>query len=192
MKTRCQWVLNDKDLYIKYHDEQWGVPVFDDRLLFEMLILEGAQAGLSWFTVLRKRENYIKAFDNFDPVVVSNYTDVKINELLANSGIIRNKLKIESAIKNARGFLHIIDKHSSFSNYIWQFVDGKPIQNNWKTLADMPAKTELSDLISKELKKQGFNFVGSTICYSFMQAIGMVNDHTTDCFRYEQIKNIKL
>lgn len=192
MPVRCQWVPNDKELYVKYHDEQWGVPVFDDRLLFEMLILEGAQAGLSWYTVLRKRENYIKAFDNFDLEKVARYSSKKIEKLLQNEGIIRNRLKIGSAIKNAQGVLKIRETHPSFSNYLWQFVDGKPIQNKWKSLAELPAKSNLSDKMSKELKRLGFSFVGSTICYSFMQAVGMINDHTVDCFRYKEIKNLKL
>ncbi len=172
-----------------YHDEEWGVPVHDDRKLFEFLVLEGAQAGLSWTTVLAKRENYRKAFDGFDVQKIIHYEQNKIDELLGNKGIIRNKLKINSVITNARIFIEIQEEYGSFSEYIWSFVNGKPIQNTWKSIEDVPARTELSDRISKALKKKGFKFIGSTICYAFMQAIGMVNDHTADCFRYEEIKN---
>lgn len=181
-KIRCDWVKLENPLYVKYHDEEWGIPCFEDKKLFEMLILEGAQAGLSWETILNKRENYRKAFDNFDPLKVSEYKEDKINELLANSGIVRNKLKINSAIKNAKVFLRIQTEIGSFSKYLWDFVDGKPIQNNFKTIQEIPAKTELSDTISKDLKKRGMNFVGSTIIYAYLQAVGIVNDHTTDCF----------
>lgn len=184
---RCGWVPLDKELYVKYHDEQWGVPVHDDRLLFEMLCLEGAQAGLSWWTVLQKRENYIKAFDNFDAEKIVKYNQKKIDELLNNPGIIRNKLKVNSFIRNAKAFLEVQKENSSFDKYIWSFTGGKPIVNKWKTLKEVPATSEISDKMSKELKKKGFNFVGSTICYSFMQACGMVNDHTTDCFRYKEV-----
>lgn len=181
-KIRCDWVKLENPLYVKYHDEEWGIPCFEDKKLFEMLILEGAQAGLSWETILNKRENYRKAFDNFDPLKISEYKEDKINELLANSGIVRNKLKINSAIKNAKVFLRIQTEIGSFNKYLWDFVDGKPIQNNFKTIQEIPAKTELSDTISKDLKKRGMNFVGSTIIYAYLQAVGVVNDHTTDCF----------
>lgn len=186
MKTRCNWSTSDP-IYIDYHDKEWGVPVHDDRLLFEFLILEGAQAGLSWITILRKRENYRKAFDNFDPVKVSKYSDKKVAKLLKNEGIIRNKLKIHAAIQNAKSFLEVQKEYGSFNNYIWKFVDNKPKINHWTHLKEIPAKTFPSDLMSKSLKKRGFKFVGSTICYAFMQAVGMVNDHTTDCFRYKEI-----
>ena len=180
---RCEWCGNDP-LYVKYHDEEWGVPVHDDNKLFEFLILEGAQAGLSWITILRKRENYIKAFDNFDPVKVSRYSEKKIEKLLENPGIVRNKLKINSAVGNAKAFLKIQKEFGSFDKYIWSFVGGIPIINKWKSLKEIPAKTEESDAMSIDLKKRGFKFVGSTICYAFMQAVGMVNDHTAKCFRY--------
>ena len=186
MKTRCNWSTTDK-LYIDYHDKEWGIPVHDDRLLFEFLLLEGAQAGLSWITILRKRENYRKVFDNFNPAKVAKYSDKKIEKLLMNKGIIRNKLKINAAIQNAKSFLEIQKEFGSFDNYIWKFVLGKPKINKWKSLKDVPAKTKESDLMSKDLKKRGFMFVGSTICYAFMQAIGMVNDHITDCFRYKEL-----
>lgn len=181
-KIRCDWVKLENPLYVKYHDEEWGIPCFEDKKLFEMLILEGAQAGLSWETILNKRENYRKAFDNFNPLKISEYKEDKINELLANSGIVRNKLKINSAIKNAKVFLRIQTEIGSFSKYLWDFVDEKLIQNNFKTIQEIPAKTELSDTISKDLKKRGMNFVGSTIIYAYLQAVGVVNDHTTDCF----------
>ncbi len=181
-KQRCDWVNSDNKLYVEYHDTQWGVPVFDDRLLFEMLILEGAQAGLSWITILKKRENYKQAFDNFDVKKVAKYDDKKKDELLQNEGIVRNKLKINSAIKNAQVFIVLQKEFGSFSNYIWAFVNHKPIQNHFKDISEIPVKTELSDTISKDLKKRGMSFVGSTIIYAFMQAVGMVNDHQTDCF----------
>ena len=184
---RCEWCGTDP-LYIKYHDEEWGVPVHDDRKLFEFLILEGAQAGLSWITILKKRENYIKAFDNFDPVKVSRYSEKKIEKLLQNPGIVRNKLKINSAVGNAKAFLKIQKEYGSFDKYIWSFVGGKPIINKWKSLKEIPAITKESDAMSKDLKKHGFKFVGSTICYAFMQAVGMVNDHTEKCFRYKGLK----
>lgn len=183
MKHRCQWAGNDP-LYQKYHDEEWGVPVHDDRKLFEMLILEGAQAGLSWITILRKRENYRKAFSNFDAKKIAKYDSKKVEQLLLNDGIIRNRLKIASTINNAKLFLELQKEFGSFDKYIWQFVNGKPIKNNWKSLKEIPPKTNESDTMSKDLKKRGFKFVGSTICYAFMQAVGMVNDHTVDCFRY--------
>lgn len=179
---RCSWSGSDP-LYCKYHDEEWGIPVHDDRKLFEMLILEGAQAGLSWITILRKRENYRNAFDNFDPFLVSRYNSKKVKELLKNEGIVRNRLKIESAIQNAKIFLEVKKSFGSFDNYIWQFVDYKPVINNWKSVKEIPAKTEASDRMSKDLKKRGFKFVGSTICYAFMQAVGMVDDHTAACYK---------
>lgn len=180
--NRCQWVTNDP-LYISYHDEEWGVPVHDDRTLFEFLILEGAQAGLSWLTVLKRRDNYRVAFDNFDPDVIARYDAEKIAELLGNEGIIRNRLKIEATVQNAKAFLAVQQEFGSFDLYIWQFVDSKPIRNAWGTLKDVPTTSKESDAMSKDLKKRGFKFVGSTICYAYMQAVGMVNDHTVDCFR---------
>ncbi len=186
MIKRCEWCGTD-ELYVKYHDEDWGVPVHDDRLHFEMLILEGAQAGLSWITVLRKRENYKKAFDNFDVKKVAKYSEAKIEKLLQNAGIIRNKLKVRSAVTNAKAFIEIQKEFGSFDKYIWQFVNNKPIANKWKKMSDVPATSMESDTLSKDLKKRGFKFVGSTIIYAHMQSIGMVNDHTTDCFRYKEV-----
>ncbi|CAM3600552.1 DNA-3-methyladenine glycosylase I [Parendozoicomonas haliclonae] len=186
---RCGWCHSD-ELYRIYHDNEWGVPCRDDQTLFEFLILEGAQAGLSWITVLRKREHYREVFDQFDPVKIAAYGPEKVEELLQDPGIIRNKLKVNSAIRNAKAFLKIQEKHGSFAEYIWSFVDGKPIQNNFETLADVPASTEISDRMSKALKKDGFNFVGSTICYAFMQATGMVNDHIQSCHRYQACKDL--
>jgi DNA-3-methyladenine glycosylase I len=183
-KNRCRWAGSDP-LYQKYHDEEWGVRVHDDRKLFEMLILEGAQAGLSWITILRKRENYKVAFDNFNAKKIAKYDEQKIKLLLQNEGIVRNKLKINAAVINAKLFLEIQKEFGSFDKYIWQFVGGKPIINHRISLKDVPAKTKESDAMSAALKKRGFKFVGSTICYAFMQAVGMVNDHTTDCFRYK-------
>jgi DNA-3-methyladenine glycosylase I len=182
---RCSWAKND--LAIEYHDQEWGVPVHDDRTFFEFLILEGAQAGLSWDTVLRKRDAYRKAFDNFEPAKVARYTDKKIEKLLQNEGIIRNRLKINSAIYNARAYLEVQKEFGSFDKYIWGFVGGKPLDNKVKTMSDVPAKTEISDRLSKDLRARGFNFVGSTIMYAFMQATGMVNDHTRECFRYKEV-----
>lgn len=182
---RCSWAGND--LNIPYHDTEWGVPVHDDRALFEFLVLEGAQAGLSWDTILRKRDNYRAAFDNFDPAAVAGYGDKKAAELLGNEGIIRNRLKIASAIANARAFLRVQEEFGSFDKYIWGFVGGKALDNGLKASSEVPAKTEVSDAISKDLKKRGFNFVGSTIMYAFMQATGMVNDHLTSCFRYKEV-----
>lgn len=181
-KTRCGWCLSS-DLYEKYHDEEWGVPVYDDQKLFEFLILETFQAGLSWITILNKRENFRKAFDNFDYTKVAQYSDEKFQELLLNAGIIRNKLKVYSAVTNAQNFIKIQEEFGSFSKYIWDFVDGKPIDNNRKNLSEVQATTPLSDAISKDLKKRGFKFVGSTVVYAHMQATGMVNDHVEDCFR---------
>ena len=186
MKTRCTW-CGDDPLYVKYHDEEWGVQLHDDKKLFEFLILEGAQAGLSWITVLRKRENYRNALDNFDYKKIAQYDEKKEQELLQNEGIIRNKLKIKSLIRNAKVFMNIQKEFGSFDKYIWSFVDNKPIRNDFKSLSDLPAKTDISDTISKDLKKRGMNFVGSTIIYAYMQAIGMVNDHTKDCFRYNEV-----
>lgn len=186
-KKRCAWVPLDNPLYVQYHDEEWGVPVHDERLLFEFLVLEGAQAGLSWLTILKRRENYRAAFDNFNPQKIALYDEKKIAELMQNSGTIRNRLKIGGTVINARAFLEIQAKHGSFDSYIWNFVDGKPIVNKWKSIKEIPPKTPLSDTISKDLKKKGFKFVGSTIIYAHMQATGMVNDHTTDCFRYNEL-----
>ncbi len=182
---RCDWAKND--LAIAYHDAEWGVPLYDDRRLFELLILEGAQAGLSWDTILRKRENYRAAFDNFDAEKIVLYDEAKCAELLQNEGIIRNRLKIASAVGNAKAFLKVKDEFGSFDSYIWSFVDRKPIVNNWENFRQVPAKTAVSDAMSKDLKKRGFNFVGSTIMYAFMQATGMVNDHLVSCFRYDEI-----
>lgn len=182
--NRCWWASENNPLYIEYHDKEWGEPTLDDRMLFEMLILEGAQAGLSWSTVLHKRENYKKAFDNFNVNKVALYDEKKEQELLSNAGIIRNKLKIKSAIRNAKVFIEIQNEFGSFNNYIWGFVKNKPIINEWNKPDDVPAKTELSDKISKDLKKRGMNFVGSTIIYAYMQSIGMVNDHLTSCFKH--------
>ena len=183
MKQRCPWASSDP-LYILYHDVEWGVPVHDDRKLFEMLILEGAQAGLSWITILKKRENYRKAFDNFDARKIARYRSKKIKELLNNEGIVRNRLKIAAAIRNAEVFIAVQKEFGSFDTYIWQFVGGKPKLNRWKSLRQIPPKTPESDAMSKDLKQRGFTFVGSTICYAFMQATGMVNDHVQGCFRY--------
>jgi len=182
--TRCPWAKGDA--YIQYHDVEWGVPIHDDRLLFEFLILEGAQAGLSWVTILKKRDNYRKAFDQFDPGLVSKYGKNKQASLLGDAGIVRNRLKIESSISNATAFLNVQDEYGTFDEFIWSFVDGKPVQNSWKSLKEVPAHTAESDAMSKELKHRGFRFVGSTICYAFMQAVGMVNDHLVECFRYKQ------
>ena len=187
---RCPWAKGDE--YIDYHDKEWGVPVHDDRLLFEFLILEGAQAGLSWITILKKRDNYRIAFDQFDPEIVAKYGKRKQRALLANSGIVRNRLKIESAIQNAQAFLAVQEEYGTFDEYTWSFVEGEPKQNAWKSMKAVPAQTPESDAMSKDLKGRGFKFVGSTICYAFMQAVGMVNDHTVSCFRYEQIRSLSL
>ena len=186
MKTRCEWASGDP-LMMRYHDEEWGVPVHDDRTLFEFLVLEGAQAGLSWLTVLRKRENYRQAFDNFEVEKVANYGEKKIAALLENTGIIRNRLKVRSAVTNAKAFLIVQQEFGSFDNYIWQFVHGEPIHNAWQNMAELPAKTEIAGALSKDLIKRGFKFVGPTICYAHMQATGMVNDHVVHCFRYPQL-----
>ncbi len=184
--VRCAWVPDDS-LYRDYHDREWGVPVHDDQKLFESLVLDGMQAGLSWWTILRKRENFREAFDFFDPQKVAAYDQSKVHQLLTDSGIIRNRLKIESAIKNAKVFLAVQKEYRSFDRYIWKFIGGKPKQNAWKSIEDIPAKTWISDKMSLDLKKRGFKFVGSTICYAFMQAVGLVNDHTVDCFRYDEV-----
>ncbi len=187
-KPRCPWCGTDP-LYLRYHDSEWGVPVHDDRKLFEFLILEGAQAGLSWLTVLRKRENYRRAFDNFDPEKIARYSPKKIKLLLNNPGIIRNRLKIESAVTNARAFLKVQENNGSFDRYIWNFVEGRPVINRFRSLKKIPPRTELSDKISKDLKQQSFRFVGSTIVYAHLQATGMVNDHLVTCFRYQELVN---
>jgi len=186
MKKRCGWCGEDP-LYVAYHDEQWGVPEHDDRRLFEMLVLEGAQAGLSWLTILRKREAYRQAFDGWDVEKVARYDKKDMDRLLADRGIIRNRLKIEAAIRNAAGVLRIKERHGSFDRFIWRYVDDRPIQNNRQSLSEVPASTEASKRMSRDLKEMGFNFVGPTICYAFMQAVGMVNDHTVDCFRHGEI-----
>ena len=184
--TRCAWV-GDNPLYVAYHDLEWGVPVHDDRLLFEFLVLEGAQAGLSWLTILRKREGYRKAFVGFDPERVAAFDARDVARLLADSGIVRNRLKIESAIANAKAFLAVRAEFGSFDSYVWRFVDGRPVQNRRQTLDEIPAKTPQAELLSKDLKRRGFRFVGPTICYAHMQATGMVNDHTVDCFRWSEL-----
>jgi len=186
MRIRCPWAGSDP-LYLDYHDTQWGVPLHDDRGLFEFLILEGAQAGLSWITVLKKRENYRVAFEGFDPEKVARYNDDSIRRLLENDGLIRNRLKITAAVDNARAFLNVQQAFGSFDAYIWQFVDGTPVRNQWKSMQQVPAQTATSKLMSKELKQKGFKFVGPVICYAFMQAVGMVNDHLVDCYRHSEI-----
>jgi len=194
MTIRCQWTGNwddIDDIMVLYHDTEWGIPKHDDRRLFEDLVLDGAQAGLSWRTILNKRDGYREAFDNFDPAKVSQYDEAKIEELLQNPGIIRNRQKINSAVKNAQAFLKVQEEFGSFDAYIWGFVDGEPVQNSWKSLPELPAKTELSEAISKDLKKRGFSFVGPTITYAFMQAVGIVNDHTIDCFRHREVAAMK-
>ncbi len=184
--TRCAW-CGDDPIYVKYHDAEWGVPVHDDRLLFEFLVLEGAQAGLSWITILKRRERYIEAFDRFDVEKVARYGKRKINALLKNPGIIRNRLKVHSAVANARAFTRVQEEFGSFSKYQWGFTGGAPIQNSRRTMGQIPARTKISDALSADMKKRGFSFVGSTIMYAHMQAVGMVNDHVVSCFRYEQI-----
>ena len=191
MSNRCEWLTDDR-IYLQYHDKEWGVPVYDDQALFEMLILEGSQAGLSWLTILKRRATYKIAYDNFDPNKMAKWTDVKIEQLLKDPGIIRNKLKVAAAKQNAQAYLQIIKDCGSFQDFIWSFVDGKPITNSWKTIAEIPATTKESDEMSKALKNRGFKFVGSTICYAFMQAVGMVNDHITSCYRYKEINEINL
>ncbi len=186
MLVRCAWVGGDPS-YVSYHDNEWGVPVHDDRVLFEFLILEGAQAGLSWSTILNKRDQYRAAFARLDPAIVATYDETTIERLLQDPGIVRNRRKVEAAIGNARAFLAIRKEFGSFARYIWRFVDGRPIQNEWKSLVDIPAQTPESRVMSKDLKKRGFKFVGPTICYAFMQAVGLVNDHTIDCFRHREL-----
>jgi len=185
-KKRCEWCLSGNELYVQYHDQEWGVPVHDDRRQFEFLTLESAQAGLSWATVLNKREGYRKAFADFDPVKVARFTEKRILKLLENSGIIRNKLKVRSAVTNAQIFLAVQEEFGSFDDYIWQFVDGRTIQNKWRTMKQIPVTTAESDALSKDLKRRGFKFVGSTIMYAHMQAVGMVNDHVVSCFRHKE------
>lgn len=189
MKKRCYWAGTDP-LYLEYHDTEWGVPLYDDKTIFEFLILETFQAGLSWMTILKKRENFRKALDNFNYKKIAKYNEAKFNELINDKGIIRNRLKIKATITNAQAFIKIQKEFGSFSKYIWEFVDNKPIQNNYMSVSEVPAKTELSDKISADLKKRGFKFVGSTIVYSHMQATGMVNDHTPDCFRYKEVQKL--
>lgn len=191
MPIRCAWCGTD-DIYVRYHDEEWGVPVRNDHRLFEFLVLEGAQAGLAWITILRKREGYRAAFDGFDPAKVARFEDARLERLLHDPGIVRNRLKIASARRNARAFLAVQEEWGSFASYIWRFVEGKPIQNRWRSLAELPASTPLSDAISKDLKGRGFNFVGTTIVYAHMQATGMVNDHVVECFRHEECRRLAL
>jgi DNA-3-methyladenine glycosylase I len=186
-RTRCAWAGTDP-FYQAYHDIEWGVPVHDDRILFGFLTLEGAQAGLSWITILRKRESYRAAFADFDPGIVARFDETKVAELLGNPGIVRNRLKVASTITNAQAFLKVQEEFGSFDAYQWRFVDGQPIQNAWQSIKDVPASTPVSDAMSRDLKKRGFRFVGTTICYAHMQAIGMVNDHTVDCFRWQEVR----
>jgi DNA-3-methyladenine glycosylase I len=188
MVKRCEWAESNA-LMKEYHDKEWGAPEHDDNILYELLILEGMQAGLSWNTILQKRDNFRKAFDNFDYNRISNYAELKIEELMQNKGIIRNRLKIQSVISNAKSFVNIQEEFGSFDSYIWGFVNNKVVHNSWKKLEDLPSNTELSNRISKDMKKRGFKFIGTTIIYSFLQAIGVINDHTTDCFRYKELVN---
>ncbi|HKL17354.1 MAG TPA: DNA-3-methyladenine glycosylase I [Halalkalibaculum sp.] len=190
MKKRCDWCENTFDQYVEYHDKEWGVPVHDDKTQFEFLILEGAQAGLSWSTILKKREGYRKAFANFDVEQVARFDENKIKQLLNNPAIVRNKLKVRSAVTNARNFIKIQEEFGSFDAYIWSFVEGEPVANNWEKMEEIPAKTETSDKLAKDLKQRGFKFVGSTIMYAHMQAVGMVNDHLVSCFRHKDIVNM--
>ena len=187
-KRRCEWAGSDP-LYLAYHDQEWGVPVHEDRKLFEMLLLEGAQAGLAWITILRKREGYRRAFDGFDPVKIARYSDKRLEKLRDDEGIVRNRLKIAAARTNAKAFLEIQDEFGSFDEFIWSFTGGEPILNHWRSLSELPATTPSSDAMSRDLKKRGFKFAGSTICYAFMQAVGMVNDHVVSCFRYKELKS---
>ena len=189
--NRCSWCGTDP-IYVKYHDELWGVPVYDDKDLFAKLILDGAQAGLSWITILKKWEGYYRAFDGLNPDIMAKYDETKIQELILDSGIVRNKLKIRAAVTNAQAYLKIVEEEGSFSDYLWSFVGGKPITNSLKDMSEAPATSPESDAMSNDLKNRGFKFVGSTICYAFMQAVGMVNDHFTDCFRYEEVKKLSL
>jgi DNA-3-methyladenine glycosylase I len=186
-KPRCSW-CEGSEIYRQYHDEEWGVPEWDDQALFAKLILDGAQAGLSWITILKKRDNYYRAFDDFDPVKIARYTEKTVASLLADPGIVRNKLKVNAAILNAQAYLKLRKEEGSFAEFLWQFVGGKPKVNRWTSLKELPASTPESDAMSKALKKRGFKFVGSTICYAFMQAVGMVNDHRIDCFRYQEVQ----
>jgi DNA-3-methyladenine glycosylase I len=186
MIVRCSWVGNDP-LSIAYHDEEWGLPVHDDRELFEFIILEGAQAGLSWMTILKKRANYRQAFDHFEPSLIANYDEDKLAMLMEDSGIVRNRRKIAAAVQNANAFLVVQEQFGSFDKYIWEFVNGQPVKNAWRDISEIPSQTETSQVMSSDLRQRGFNFVGPTICYAFMQAVGMVNDHTVDCFRYDQV-----
>ena len=188
MKSRCEWCGSDP-LYVAYHDDEWGVPVHDDRRLFEFLVLEGAQAGLSWLTILKKRANYRSAFDFFDVERIAAYGPRDVRRLLDDPGIVRNRLKIEATVRNARGVLALRDEYATLDEFLWRYVDGTPVQNAWKHTAEIPATTKQSDQMSKDLRRKGFNFVGSTICYAFMQAVGMVNDHVTSCFRHQEIAN---
>lgn len=188
VKLRCEWATNGSPTEIEYHDNEWGIPVHSDKKLFEFLLLESAQAGLSWSIILKKREGYRKAFDDFDANKVANYDQRRIQELLTDPSVIRNKLKIQSAITNARAFLKLVQEFGSFDSYLWNFVDGRPKQNEWKSSMEIPSRTEISDILSKDLKRRGFVFVGSTICYSMMQAVGLVNDHTVYCFRYKDLR----
>jgi len=188
MRTRCAWANPDNPLYLSYHDDEWGIPVHDDRQLFEMITLEGAQAGLSWETILNKREGYRKLFGGFDIEKVARFSEKKVEKLLQNPAIIRNRLKVESTVTNAQAFIAVQEEFGSFDAWLWNYVEGEPIQNAWKSLSELPASTPLSDQLSKDLKKRGFRFVGSTICYAFMQAVGMVNDHQTDCFRWQELR----
>ncbi|CAB5079171.1 DNA-3-methyladenine glycosylase (EC [Olavius algarvensis associated proteobacterium Delta 3] len=189
-EQRCPWAWTDP-LYIRYHDTEWGVPIHDDRKLFEFLILEGAQAGLSWLTILKKRPEYRRAFDNFDPSKVARYRAAKIERLLSNPGIVRNRLKVAAAVSNAESCLHVQNDFGSFEGFIWQFVDGQPVTNHWSRMEDVPTESASSRAMSRELKRRGFKFVGPTICYAFMQAVGMVNDHLTTCFRYRDVQDIR-
>ena len=189
-RKRCNWANGDA-LYEQYHDEEWGVPCFDDHKLFEFLILEGAQAGLSWITILRKRENYRRAFANFNAEKIARFNSRSIARLMNDAGIVRNRLKIEAAISNAKLFLDLQQSHASFSHYLWDFLEGQPVENHWASLSECPATTPVSDAISKDMKKRGFRFFGSTICYAHMQAMGMVNDHTTDCFRHSECSALR-
>jgi DNA-3-methyladenine glycosylase I len=191
-KVRCEWATNGSQADVDYHDNEWGVPVHSDKKLFEFLVLETSQAGLSWSIILKKREGYRRAFDDFDANRVANYDQRRIEQLMADPSIIRNRLKIQSAVSNAKAFLKLQQEYGRFDSYLWSFVDGKPIQNHWKSLIEVPSRTEISDVLSKALKKKGFVFVGSTICYSLMQAVGMVNDHIVQCFRYKDLIGMKL
>lgn len=188
--SRCDWCLGGGEIYIRYHDQEWGVPVHDDRRQFEFLTLESAQAGLSWLTILKKRENYRKAFAGFDPVKVARFSEAKIEELLLDPGLVRNRLKIRSAVTNARAFLSVVEEWGSFDDYVWSFVEGKPVQNHWSSIDQVPATSPISDRLSRDLKQRGFKFVGSTIVYAHMQAAGLVNDHLTGCFRHSAVARL--